>query len=139
VEDIAAMKFNTAISALMIFLNAVEKEKGMGKGQWQIFLKLLAPFAPHIAEELWRGAGNKKSVHLEGWPEYDPALLKDETVTIAVQINGKTRGEAQVPTGADKAAHENAAREAVAARLEGKSVIRTIVVPNRLVNFVVAE
>ena len=73
------------------------------------------------------------------WPEYDPALLKDETVRIAVQINGKTRGEAEVAGGADKAAQEEAAREAVAARLEGKKIVRTIVIPDRLVNFVVND
>src|SRR3989338_6766973 len=70
-EDIAAMKFNTAISTLMIFLNAVEKENRIGKGQWQIFLKLLAPFAPHIAEELWHELGNTSSIHTKMWPEYD--------------------------------------------------------------------
>ncbi|MBI4079842.1 class I tRNA ligase family protein [Candidatus Kaiserbacteria bacterium] len=137
-EDITAMKFNTAISALMIFLNAVEKH-GAGKEQWNIFLRLLAPFAPHIAEELWFTSGNKKSVQLAKWPDYDPAKLKEETITIAVQVNGKTRGEAKVAADADKAAQENAAREAVATRLEGRRIIRTIVVPNRLVNFVVAE
>ncbi|MBI4093701.1 leucine--tRNA ligase, partial [Candidatus Kaiserbacteria bacterium] len=137
-EDIVAMKFNTAIAQLMIFLNAVEKH-GIGKEQWNIFLRLLAPFAPHIAEELWIAAGNRKSVHLSAWPPYDASKLKEETITIAVQVNGRTRGEASVATGVDKAAVEKAAREAVASRLEGKRIIRTIVVPNRLVNFVVAE
>ena len=135
-DDIAAMKFNTAISALMIFLNAVEKERGIGEGQWGVFLKLLAPFAPHIAEELWENAGNKRSIHTEKWPAYDASKLRDATARIAIQINGKTRGEAEVPTGADREAQEKAAREAVAARLEGKKVVRTIVVPGRLVNFV---
>ncbi|MBI2610440.1 class I tRNA ligase family protein [Candidatus Kaiserbacteria bacterium] len=137
-EDISVMKFNTAISALMIFLNAVER-KGVGKDQWNIFLRLLAPFAPHIAEELWRSIDEKESIHLSKWPKYDASKLRDETITIAVQVNGKTRGEAQVPSGADKAAVENVAREAVASRIAGKRIIRTIVVPNRLVNFVVTE
>jgi len=135
-EDIAAQKFNTALSQLMIFLNAVEKARSIGVKQWGTFLRLLAPFAPHMAEELWHELGNKKSVHMEKWPLFDPALLQEDTVRIAVQINGKTRGETEVPTGADKAVQEKAAREAVAVRLEGKSVVRTIVVPNRLVNFV---
>ncbi|MBI2612730.1 class I tRNA ligase family protein [Candidatus Kaiserbacteria bacterium] len=145
-EDIAALKFNTAISALMIFLNAVEKEalrqaqgKAIGKDQWSIFLRLLAPFAPHISEELWEIAGNKKSVHVSKWPEYDASKLRDETVSIAIQINGKTRGEVSVAADADKVTVEKAAREAIASRLEGKRITRTIVVPNRLVNFVVAE
>ncbi len=138
-EDIAAMKFNTAISALMIFLNTLEKEGAIGKRQWETFLQLLAPFAPHITEELWSELKNKKSVHLKEWPTYDAAKLKDETTRIAVQINGKTRGEAEVATDADKSTLENAAREAVADRLKGKEIVRTIVVPGRLVNFVVAD
>ena len=138
-EDIAVMKFNTAISSLMILLNEIEKTGSVGRVRWETYLRLLAPFAPHVAEELWHELGHKSSIHTEMWPEYDAALLKDETVTIAIQINGKTRGEAQVPSGADKSAQESAAREAVAARLEGKKIVRTIVVPNRLVNFVVAD
>ena len=138
-EDIAALKFNTAISALMIFINALEKEKAFGKGQWERFLKLLAPFAPHMAEELWAECGQKKSVHKTAWPEFDAAFLREATINIAVQINGKTRGEAEVSADADKEAVEKAAREAVAARLEGKKILRTIVVAGRLVNFVVEE
>ena len=138
-EDAAAMKFNTAISALMIFLNALEKEKAIGKKQWELFLTLLAPFAPHMTEELWQASGHKKSIHLEAWPEFDEALLIDDEITIAIQINGKTRGEVKVPAAADKAAIEQAAKEAAAQRLEGKAISRTIVVPDRLVNFVVAE
>ena len=145
-EDIVAQKFNTAISQLMIFLNAVEKEalrdpqgKGIGKEQWKTLLRLLAPFAPHMTEELWRELGNKKSIHLEKWPAFDAKLLREETVMIAIQINGKTRGETEVSTDADKKTFEEAARNAVKARLEGKQIVRTIVVPGRLVNFVVKE
>jgi leucyl-tRNA synthetase len=136
-EDIAALKFNTAISQLMIFLNTVEKEKSIGKRQWESFLKLLAPFAPHVADELWQMIGHKRSIHTESWPQYAEAFLKDEQVTVAVQINGKTRGEVTIATDADKTAQEQAARMAVATRLQGKNVLRVIVVPARLVNFVV--
>jgi leucyl-tRNA synthetase len=143
-DDIVALKFNTAISALMIFLNAVDKEtlrqaqgkKALGKGQWERFLQLLAPFAPHMAEELWAESGQKKSIHKTEWPSFDEARLKDDTITIAVQINGKTRSEASVPSDADKAAQEAAAKEAIADRMHGKKILRTIVVPGRLVNFV---
>ncbi len=138
-EDCVAMKFNTAISTLMILLNAIEKEQNIGKKQWESFLKLLAPFAPHTAEELWAQGGHKTSIHLETWPEFDPALLVDDEMTIAVQVNGKTRGDVRMPSGASKETVEQAAREAVRARLEGKKVLRTIVVPGRLVNFVVEE
>lgn len=138
-EDISALKFNTAISALMIFLNAVEKEGSIGQRQWEILLRLLAPFAPHITEELWREAGNKKSIHLEKWPTYDIAKLKEDTISIAIQVNGKTRGEAKISADTDKAGVEKAARDAIAERLKGKQILRTIVVQNRLVNFVVEE
>lgn len=135
-DDGALLKFNTAISALMIFLNALEKEKRVGKEQWRVFLRLLAPFAPHIAEELWHGIGETRSVHLESWPRWDSTLVRDEAATIAVQINGKTRATAEVPADADEAAHESAARAAIGTRLEGQDVIKTIVVRGRMVNFV---
>ena len=135
-DDIVALKFNTAISALMIFLNAVEKEKSIGKAQYELLLKLVAPFAPYLTEELWHELGNEDSIHLESWPSYDEKLLRDETVRMGVQINGKARGEIEMPTDADKTEVEKAAREAVASRLQGEVVARVIVVPNRLVNFV---
>ena len=138
-EDIIALKFNTAISSLMILLNAIEQEKRIGRVQWEILLRLLAPFAPHLTEELWHETGKKTSVHLEKWPKFDAKKLKDETVKIAVQVNGKTRAETEIDADADKAIVEKAAREAVASRLQGKEVVRTIVVPGRLVNFVVKE
>ena len=138
-EDIQALKFNTAISQLMIFINALEKAKHIGRSQWANFIRLLAPFAPHVAEELWHNAGNTTSVHLEEWPQFDEAKLRDETVKIAIQINGKTRGDVEVASDADKATVEKAAREAVAGRLEGQTILRTIVVPGRLVNFVITD
>ncbi len=136
-EDIAAMKFNTAIAQLMMFLNDIEEYKAVEKKQWAAFLKLLAPFSPHMAEELWSLSGKKKSIHLEGWPEYDEAKTRDATITIAVQINGKTRGEARVAAGASGEAMEAAAKQSVAQRLDGKEIVRTVAVPGRLVNFVV--
>ena len=138
-EDIIAQKFNTAISQLMILLNAIEKVQAIGEEQWKTLLRLLAPFAPHMAEELWQRLGNKKSVHLEKWPSFEPKLLREDIVNIAVQINGKTRGEAEVSADADKGTVEEAARNAVNMRLEGKRVVRTILVPGRLVNFVLAD
>ena len=78
-------------------------------------------------------------MHREKWPEFNPALLKDENITIVIQINGKTRGDVQVPSDSDKKTVEDAALAAVAARLAGQKITRTIVVPGRLVNFVVSE
>ncbi len=90
-EDIAAMKFNTAISSLMILVNALDNGEHCAKGTIAILLKLVAPFAPHVAEELWAGMGNETSIHLESWPSYDPSKLEDDVANIAIQINGKTR------------------------------------------------
>ncbi len=138
-EDVAVMKFNTAVSQLMILQNAIEKEKKIGQEQLTVMVQMLSPFAPHLAEELWHLLGNESSVHTQPWPVFETKYLTDEEVTIAVQIDGKTRGEFTIASDADKSAVEAAAREAVAARLEGKTIARTIVVPKRLVNFVLAE
>ncbi len=137
-EDIEAFKFNTAISTLMIFVNEAEK-KNISRDQFGRFLQLLAPFAPHIAEELWHELGHIESIVSFPMPIYDEDMLEEDTVTVAIQINGKTRGEVVLPQGTSKAETETRAAEAVATRLDGKSVTRIIVVPNKLVNFVVAE
>jgi len=139
-DDIGALKFNTAISQLMIFLNHAEKIKKASRTQWDVFIKLLAPFAPFLAEELWFDVGHRKSsVHNAQWPTYDASRLEEATITIAVQINGKTRAQASVAPGSDSVAQEAAATKAVQDRLTGKKIVRTIVVPGRLVNFVIQE
>jgi len=137
-EDIAALKFNTAISQTMIFLNAAEKEGAIGKSQWEIFLQLLAPFAPHVAEELWHEIGNENSIHTESWPKYDENMLQDETVTIAVQINGKSRTQVIIASSASETEVRKAAEEVAVKWLEGREVSRVIFVPNRLINLVLA-
>ncbi len=137
-EDIPLQKFNTAISQMMIFLNAIEAAKAIGEAQWREFLKLLAPFAPHMAEELW-SLKKKSSIHKEQWPVCEERYLQEDEVVYAIQINGKTRGEVRLPKDADKGHIEKSAQEAVAARLDGKKILRTVVVPNRLVNFVVGD
>lgn len=137
-EDIEAFKFNTAISTLMIFVNESEKN-GVTKDQYGRFLQMLAPFAPHIVEERWHDIGHIDSIFTFPMPMYDDDMLQDDTVTIAIQINGKTRGEIVLPTGTTKVETEMAAATAMTARLDGKNVTRIIVVPNKLVNFVVAE
>ena len=138
-EDIAALKFNTAISQLMIFLNTVEKEKGIGAKQWESFLKLLAPFAPHMAEELWQELGHDTSIHLERWPEYDEKLLRDEEVVIVVQIDGKARTQMVAAPDAAEADVRKLAEAAAAKWLEEREVARVIYVPNRLINLVLAK
>ncbi len=138
-DDASALKFNTAISALMVFMNAVEKEKAIGNRQWEILLKLLAPFAPHMTEELWHESGHQSSVHLEEWPTFDLALLVDNEITIAIQINGKTRGDVRVMADSSKEVIQEVARKVMGNRLAGKTVARTIMVPGRLVNFVLSD
>ena len=138
-EDATQMKFNTAIAQLMILLNAVEKEKKIGEKQWKTMLTLVAPFAPHIAEELWNESGGKGSVHSQAWPEFDPKLLADDEVTIAIQIDGKTRGTIVLPANVTKDEIEKHARLKVEVRLKGVKVARVVVVPGRLINFVLAK
>jgi leucyl-tRNA synthetase len=133
-EDSKALKFNTAISALMVFLNAAEKT-GVSKKEWEAFLKLLAPFAPHLAEDLWRNMGKKKSIHLEKWPRYDARCIIEEIMSIAVQVGGKTRAVVELPSASDEQIVIDAAKKALGERLSG-GIVRTVYVPKRLVNFV---
>lgn len=137
-EDIQAFKFNTAISQMMIFLNAAETQKAIGKGQWEAFLKILAPFAPHVTEELWHARGNDGSIHMATWPAYEEAKLIAKRVTIAVQVNGKVRGTIDIQTTATEAEALAAARAAVGKWLEGKQEKKALYVPSKIVNFVVA-
>jgi leucyl-tRNA synthetase len=136
--DIERMAFNTAIAAMMIFVN--EATKGMdrlSRRQLLRFAQLLQPFAPHLAEELWQRLGGEGLVTHAPWPVVDPRQLVDAEVEIAVQVLGKVRGHARVPTGAPPDVVLPLARAAVASYLDGKTVVKEIVVPGKLVNFVV--
>jgi len=139
-EDIEQFHFNTAVSALMILTNAFEKETAIAKADFEILLKLLAPFAPHLAEELWSELGHKKSVHTERWSVFDPMLLRESEVTIVIQVDGKTRGQFRAASATADAALEVRAREhkSVQKWIAGKEVRKVIVVPDRLVNIVTA-
>jgi len=134
-EDIEQFKFNTAIAAFMEFLN---KNENLSKQDWETFLKLLAPFAPHITEELWHDLGNKESIHLADWPKFDPKKTKDDTVVIAVQILGRLRGTIVMDAGAKEGDVKAAALrdEKVKKHLEGKEIVKVIIVPDKLINFV---
>ena len=132
------MRFNTAVSALMILLNEFDKEVVLQE-HYEILLQLLAPFAPHMTEELWNELGHKKSIHIEPWPAYDPALLVESKIKMAIQINGKTRAEMEVATEALEEEVRAAALnlEPVKKWLNNKAPTRIIVVKGRLINFVV--
>jgi leucyl-tRNA synthetase len=137
--DMEAVQPNTAISKLMVFARDVAKDAPLPREAGEAFLRMLSPFAPHLAEELWQRLGHAGSVALAPWPEADPALLVDETVLLVVQVNGKRRGEVRVPKDADEAAVREAvlADETVQRHLAGKAPRKWIVVPGRLVNVVV--
>ncbi|MBU6500732.1 MAG: class I tRNA ligase family protein [Patescibacteria group bacterium] len=138
-EDIESLHYNTAISALMILLNEFEKE-GIAPEEKVGFVKLLAPFAPHMAEEIWREVlGHKTSIHKEMWPEYDEKLIKEESFTLVIQINGKVRASVEVPIDiSENRAKETAlGNERVCALLDGKELKKVIYVPKKLINIVV--
>ena len=137
-------QFNTAVSEMMKLSNALNDAKCKDSPIYaegiNTLIRLLAPFAPHIADELWHNTGNSESVHSQTWPSVDASALITDEITLVIQVMGKTRGTIQVPSGADKAALENFARESELAKrhLEGKEIKKVIVVPGKLVNFVVA-
>lgn len=137
-EDIEAFKFNTAISQMMIFVNEAIG-KSIGTKQWCAFLQILAPFAPHMAEELWAQSKGRSSVHVSPWPQYDRKKVVEKMVSIAIQVNGKTRGVVSVSPDAPEADVKSLARELepVKNHLEGKEIRKTIYVPGRILNFVV--
>ena len=138
-DNIKELKFNTGISGLMKLLNATE-DKWLTAKQYGVFIKLLAPFAPHLAEEIWMEVlGHKESIHLEKWPEYDEKYLQEEMVDLVVQINGKTRDVLKVKRDMEeeKVKAVALASEKIKRHLEGKLVKKNIFISNRLINFIV--
>jgi leucyl-tRNA synthetase len=138
-DDLDGMRFNTAISALMEFSNHLTKLEVRPRAALKPLVLLLAPFAPHLAEELWAALGHGQTVAYEPWPTFDKSLTKAATVEIPVQINGKLRSKITVPAGADEATIKQAALEdaRVQELLVGKAIKKMIVVPNKMVNLVV--
>jgi leucyl-tRNA synthetase len=138
-SDLHQMQFNTAIARMMEFTNFFTKESVRPHAVMEQFILLLSPFAPHIAEELWQLLGHSTTLAYEPWPQYDDALTKDAEIEIPVQILGKLRSKVTVPAGSDQATIIAAARadSRISELLTGKEVVKTIVVPGKLVNFVV--
>lgn len=138
-EDIDNFKFNTAVSSLMILSNEMEKYPFISNNGYQTLLKLLAPMAPHISEELWQKSGKSKSIFWEKWPKYDKQFIKEEKIQIIIQINGKIRDK--IETNAD--IRENEARELTLRRkkvkkwTDGKKIKKIVFVPKKLINIVV--
>jgi len=139
-EDLEATKFNTAIAAFMEFLNfAITNKKEIGKDKIERFLILLAPFAPHITEELWHQIGRKDSIHQQKWPKYDSELVKEEIITLVIQVNGKVRDKIEVEAdiSEEKAKELAISHEKIKKWLGGKEIKKAIFVPGRLINLVV--
>jgi leucyl-tRNA synthetase len=139
-QDLDAMSFNTAIAAMMEFSNHLTKLSVRPRSALQALVLLLSPFAPHLAEELWRALGHVQSLAYEPWPKFDPALTQPETTEVPVQINGKLRGKVSVPANIDQATLQAIALAdpRIRALIEGKQILKVIVVPGKLVNIVVA-
>jgi len=135
---VEALSYNTAIAAMMEYLNVVRAGgRRAERAAVDPLLLLVAPFAPHLAEELWQRTGHAGSITQARWPEADPRWLEEDAFELAVQVNGKLRATTRVPRATPPEGLEEAARAAAAAQLAGKSVVKVVVVPGRLVNFVV--
>jgi leucyl-tRNA synthetase len=139
-DHIERLRFNTALAALMDQLNYLQKlaPEELGRFAVESYVVLLAPMAPHITEEMWRALGHRESVHLEQWPQYDPELTRDETVTVVVQINGKVRDRLEVDAGTpeEEVRRLVLGREVVSKHLAGKPPRKVIYVPDKLVSIV---
>jgi len=138
-EDIEAMRFNTAVSAMMVLVNEMEKSQNISREQYEVLLRLLAPFAPHISEELWLSLGHKKSIHLEPWPVFDAGIAVAESFTLVVQVNGKVRSNILIE---GEITEEEARSRALSLPevikwLDGKEVKKVIYVKGRIINVVV--
>ncbi len=140
-DDMENLRYNTAIAKLMTYYNFLSKLQTLSKDEAEAYLKLLAPFAPHMTEELWEKIGNKPSIHTSTWPVYDASYLEEETVKIPVQVNGKLRGTLELAANeiGDETKIELMAKEdeRIAKFLDGRAVKKMIYVPGKVLNFVV--
>ena len=137
-SDIEAMKFNTAIACMMTLINEIYAVGKISKDDLVIFIKLLCPFAPHLCEEIWETIGGEGLLSLSQWPEYEESKTVEDSIEIGVQVNGKVRGTIVIPNSCAKEEALELAKkdERVASFLEGKTLVKEIYVPNKIVNFV---
>ena len=138
-NDYENISINTAISQLMIFVNACYKEKELPKEYMEGFLKLFNPVCPHVTEELWERLGHKNTIANEPWPTYDEEKTKEEEYEMVVQVNGKVRGKVSINSGVTKEEMEKRALDIpnVQNFIQGKEIVKVIVVPKKIVNIVV--
>lgn len=137
-DDIISMSFNTSVSGMMILLNEMEKLENIPQHDFENFMKILSPFAPHITEEIWHNLGNKKLLSLEAWPKPNQKKLEELEVKIMIQVNGKIRGECMInyEESEEQIVHKAQTLNSVEKWLFGKEILKVIYVKNRLVNFV---
>jgi leucyl-tRNA synthetase len=142
-EDTSRLEFNTAIAQMMIFVNEIyaAETEPLPRGLWEPFVLVLAPYAPHLAEELWERLGRAPSVSGVSWPAHDPELAREQTITVVAQVNGKVRDRMELPAGTprDELEKRALALDRVRQFTDGKRVVKVIVVPDKLVNVVVKE
>ncbi len=140
-EDIENLRFNTAIASMMMFVNEAMKWDDRPREILSTFVLLLSPFAPHLGEELWHILGNDNSLAYENWPNYNENYLKEDSTEVVVQINGKLRYKLQLPMDLSKEETEKTALTAdkVKEIINGQTVVKVIVIPNKLVNIVVRK
>ena len=131
------MKFNTAISAMMEYINAFGGK--MPRPAYEVLLQMLNPFAPHLTEEMWEKLGHDEMLALSDWPTFDAEKLVETEMTIVASINGKRGAEFVVPADIAEDALIEMAKSALGAKLDGATIIKTIVVPKKLVNFVIKK
>ena len=138
-EDVKSLSYNTAIACMMEFVNYFGRQTVRPKSAMKTFVLLLSPFAPHIAEELWSILGGTQTLAYEPWPKFDENALKEASVVVPVQINGKMRGRVEIASDADVAATEAAVLNdpKIASLVEGKTIVKTIVVLRKMVNIIV--
>jgi leucyl-tRNA synthetase len=139
-EDLEGLRFNTAIAQMMVFTNELTPLARKPRALIEPFVKVLAPFAPHLAEELWERLGHRESLAYEPWPAFDPALIRTDTVTVAVQVNGKLRATLELARGTDQATAQQTALadERVRRHFDGKSLRKAIYVQDKLLNLVLS-
>ena len=138
-HDYETLNINTAISQMMIFINAVQKENVFPREYAEGFVKLLNPLCPHVTEEIWESLGHDNTIAYENWPEYDEAKLSEDTITIGVQVNGKLRGTISISVDEDEESVKDKAinDENVKRHIDGKEIVKVIVIKNKIVNIVI--
>jgi leucyl-tRNA synthetase len=140
-EDIEShdLKFNTCVSEMMIFMNEISKQEVYPRSVMEKFVKLLSPFAPHLAEEIWSRLGHTNTISYEPWPTYDESKLKRNVVTVVGQINGKLRAKVEVESDLpeDRLIEALKQNDKMKSYIDGKEIVKEIAVKNKLVNIVV--